>query len=177
MKEKSLKKKKDLTPRRRPLPYRINKYKVKLPVLKPEEWFYLMVAGDDWESVETTGVMADRLSDFASNKGSPDAWKYAEWARALRHLRSDYDVIKVYMSLHAKGLVDATLDTDKGLIHVDHLDSAIITREPERYWFFAREDLREAMLELSREVGFIPLSVFLERQGQEVEVIEVIYNE
>ena len=110
-------------------------------------------------------------------ENSPDAWKYAEWARTLRHPRSNYDVVKVYMALYDKGLVHAAMDTEKGLVPVDHLDAPIITREPERYWFYTREDLRGALLELSREVGFIPLSVLQKRQGGEVEVIEVIYTD
>ena len=171
-------KKKDLRPRRRALPYRIERWKVRLPALKHEEWFALMVAGNDWENTTTVAVMLSRLRDWAErDPGTTDAWKYQEWADALQRLRSKYDVIKVYMSLHGKGLVRAALQKERGLFPVDRLDPGIITRSPERYWFFTREDLRRALLEISREEGFIPLSSLLKRQGQDVEVTDVIYSE
>ena len=170
-------KKKDLHPRRRALPYRIERRKVRLPRLSPEEWYYLMAAGNDWENVETAGAGHVEWMREQARLGATDAWKYQEWADALQQLRSKYDVIKVYMSLHGKGLVRAALQKEKGLFPVDRLDPGIITRSPERYWFFTREDLRQALLEISREEGFIPLSSLLKRQGQDVEVMEVIYSE
>ncbi len=41
------KEKKTLRPRRRALPYRMERQKIKLPVLPPEEWFMLIAAGND----------------------------------------------------------------------------------------------------------------------------------
>jgi len=78
------KKGRNLAPRRRALPYRINWYKVRLPVLGPEEWYFSLAVSDDWENVETAGIdHVEWLQEQSQEENNPDAWKYAEWVWGL----------------------------------------------------------------------------------------------